>query len=181
MTGFYKRATLVLNGLSICYGATFWEQLTFNSQPLITFAKGSIANVSQGPNCTSVHKQLYDLSILVYGKLKVTTYPTTVLQVPNSEVRVTCKADPDTRDTRITWKKDNVNIESWSKSRPKNEAFVIQTNDTLYIGSLENRLTGKYECAAFSQSLGESAVATTTIKTKCKLSSSNFACNINRI
>ena len=111
----------------------------------------------------------------------MTTNPTTVLQVPNSEVHVTCKVEPKTTGTRITWKKDNVIIESWTKNRPKNEAFVILTNDTLYIASLESRLTGKYECVAFSQSLGESAVATTTIATKCKLSSRSFASNINRI
>ena len=95
---------------------------------------------------------------------------------------MTCKVQQKTPGTtRITWKKDNVIIESWSENRPKNEAFVMQANKTLYIGSLERRLTGKYECVAFSQSSDDRSVATTTIEIKCKSSSPNFTTNINQI
>lgn len=98
------------------------------------------------------------------------TEPAAVLQVPKSEVRVKCIVKPDDKDIRITWKKDNVNIDYWSIEKRKDQAFVFAGNDTLYIGSLKRKVTGKYECVASSQSSGTKVVAATTIEIKCKSS-----------
>ena len=105
------------------------------------------------------------------------TEPTAVLQLPKSEVHVMCNVKPNDKDTRISWKKDNVEIKYWSKGKPKDQAFVFAGNNTLYIASLKRRVTGKYECIAYSQSSGTKVVATTTIEIKCK--SSYFASVLN--
>ena len=98
------------------------------------------------------------------------TEPTAVLQLPKSEVRVRCNVIPMSKDTRVTWKKDNADVKYWSKDKPQDQAFVFAGNDTLYIGSLKRRVTGKYECVASSQSSGAKVVAATTIEIKCKSS-----------